>query len=612
MAKKDRIRVVAYARVSTMAQVNDGNSLTNQQSYFKRVLDKDNRYSLVTLPSNHDGIYADKGISGTKLRRPAFEEMLKDAGLKPIISARTDKETDNYEIVSKPKFDMIFVKDTTRFARNVSVDTLLKTLQGNNVAVYFLDIDKRTDSNADMTYIQLFLSIGERESRDRSTKTKFGHTEAHRRGDIAMGGKMYGYTYIHKSKQDLYNTGILQIDDKEAKLVRLVFDMYTEKGFGDFRICQELFNLGYLNRQGKKFTTNSIARMLKNEKYIGVNDAGKYDYGPDIFHKKITDVDYNDKDRKMARDATEKLKEKGVIRIPAIISVEQFQKAQEIRQAHCDRNKVKRCVYNGITPYARKIKCAKCGEFYIANSRKKAPDGTPIRRYACKHHTHYNNVDIKQCNNPTVKESELDALLNSPYYYEKKLSGYEEVLGAGEGCIAILQEAMKTPDKSSLKLVTDRLAELQQRRERLLDLYENSVFDKEELDNRTKELESEIRILEKKKDILEKPANEIKDLIATIKQLMDDAEAEESKLKATIKTGKLSYMDIRKNLRDVNYITVGEHGELSIVFNSVTELNKVADYIDRLSEPFIKVDKKKVSKKQFKERLYRIIDKANR
>ena len=94
--EENRIRVVAYARVSTETERQQG-SFESQKSYYYE-----------KISNNPDwifkGIYADEGISGTTSEdRTGFRNMIRDAKLK--------------------KFDLILTKSISWFARN-TVDTL--------------------------------------------------------------------------------------------------------------------------------------------------------------------------------------------------------------------------------------------------------------------------------------------------------------------------------------------------------------------------------------------------------------------------------------------------------------------------------------------------------
>ena len=86
----EKKRAAAYCRVSTEKE-DQVNSLLAQQEYFQTHMNE-NGYEMVE-------IYADEGITGTKKRnRKEFQRMLKDA--------------------QRGRFDVLFVKDVSRFARN--------------------------------------------------------------------------------------------------------------------------------------------------------------------------------------------------------------------------------------------------------------------------------------------------------------------------------------------------------------------------------------------------------------------------------------------------------------------------------------------------------------
>ena len=107
-----RKRGAAYCRVSTDKE-DQQNSLETQRTYFREHMER-NGYEMVQ-------IYADEGITGTKKRnRKAFLQMLEDAG--------------------EEKFDVLFVKDVARFARN-TLDSLesVRFLKKHNVDIVFVN-----------------------------------------------------------------------------------------------------------------------------------------------------------------------------------------------------------------------------------------------------------------------------------------------------------------------------------------------------------------------------------------------------------------------------------------------------------------------------------------
>lgn len=596
---KKKKRVVAYARVSTNKN-DQKNSFEAQQSYFQRELSKSDDYTLVILPTNNNGIYADRGWSGTKLVRPEFDKMLQDAGLKRVTSEETGKVTDKYEIVAEPKFDVIFVKDTTRFARTTSADDILKTLRKNHVIVHFLDIGRTTESLSDITAIQIFLSLGESESSRKSESVKFGYKEGARKGNIYMGGSIIGYDYIKKDNKRPYETNIL-VANKDAELVRLVFDLYTEKGLGHQQICKELVRKdengkyiynngkGWFNSKGNQYTRSTISRMLENEKYIGVNTAGRYTYG-DLFAKKQVEIDYNDEVRVKAREATQKLADDGLVqRIEPIIKREQFKKAQEIREKH--RKKFNNnCTYHGITSFARKIKCGRCGAWYTAQSRKYSPLAKKyIRYYACSHRFTYDEANgIPKCNNPSIREDTLDKLLNSSYYYENRLNSIEEIQGASVICLEALENAIVTDNDAQVKDLDVKIGELTEEKNRLIPLFAKGIYSEEQLEQTTNDYNAQIKELTVKRNQLAKSNDEIRDDIKLVNEIIETANKEEAEVRKALTTGNFPERTQKEQLKDVEYISIDIYGNATIIFKSLKEIEENIEYIDSIRLSYLK------------------------
>jgi len=92
-------KVCAYARVSTDHD-KQGESLENQMTYYENLISLNPEYEYV-------GIFADRGITGTKDNRPEFQRML--------------------GLCREGKIDLILTKSISRFARNTVV--MLETVR---------------------------------------------------------------------------------------------------------------------------------------------------------------------------------------------------------------------------------------------------------------------------------------------------------------------------------------------------------------------------------------------------------------------------------------------------------------------------------------------------
>lgn len=241
--------MVIYTRVSTNKE-EQKLSLEIQEEYYKD-------YAKKNLNILHH-IYFDQGLSGTNARRPQFKQMLYDAGLDYI---KNDSGSDQFNKSSRtPKFELIVVKDVSRFARNtVQGLDIVNNLRAKGVEVMFENAGISSfDSNADFVLPILF-SMAENESRNTSKKVSF--------------------TKLYQAKNKIYKPAIvpfgfkraedktLIIDEFEAEVVRWIFGRFTVVGAKT--IAMELNKQGLNTRHNKKFATTTINRMIRNPIYYG-------------------------------------------------------------------------------------------------------------------------------------------------------------------------------------------------------------------------------------------------------------------------------------------------------------------------------------------------------
>lgn len=565
-------RVVAYARVSTNKN-DQANSLENQTTYFKRELEHNTNNRLIKRNIKgfcDNGIYYDKGISGTKLNRPAFDKLLEDAGLKAVIDADTEQKTTTYKIIDKPQFDIIYVKDTSRFARNIEVVSLLRVLKANNVFVNFLDIGKTTESDSDFQVIEIFLTLAENESADRSRKVYFGYKEGIKQGKIYFGGKMIGYDYIAEENK-------LVINKKEAVIVRRVFDLYTEEGLGQYRICNQLYDEGYLNSNGKRYGRSTIKRMLQNEKYCGITNSGRY-HKTDLFTGKKVELPYDDPLRIEARKAQQELLNQGIVKIEPIISVEQFKKAQEINAKNSEQYKLTK-EWHGTTDYAKKVICGCCGAFYRAQGRKYYEKYKKvICVYTCK-----NRVDShisNRCKNPSIKEPVLDEALNSRYYYENRLISIDELLFKGDWYIEILSNAINQDNANEVNALNIKIEELKEKRKKLIELYTDGNFDKSDLDAFNNKYTDEINDYTNRIQFLSQGNEAIVKKINEIKDWMNIAKNEKIEIEKILISKKYPKKNRKDLLREVEKIVIDIDGNPNIIFKGINTIDTFINNMD--------------------------------
>ena len=289
-----KLKVAAYARISRDKDDLE-NSLENQIRYYTTLIGENQNWVF-------SGIYADDGISGGQIKkRNQFQLMISKAF--------------NNEI------DVILVKSISRFARNV-IDLLsvIQELRDANVEVYFEKENISTLDTSSDTYLSMYAKFAEEELISMSKNVSWSIQNKMKRGLFYLdAAKLYGYMFDE-------NRNII-INEKEAKWIRVIFQMYLE-GANTAMIAD------YLERNNVKTLTkmdrwspSSIRRIIRNEKYCGdVLLQKTYSESP-LSKRRV--INHGEKEKYLVEDA-----------IPAIVSKSIWKRCQEIMDEKADKYKI--------------------------------------------------------------------------------------------------------------------------------------------------------------------------------------------------------------------------------------------------------------------------------
>lgn len=237
-----QLRVAAYCRVSTK-QEEQLNSYEAQVNHYTERIQQEPKWTLV-------GIYADKGITGTSVKkRDEFNKMIRKC--------------------KQGKIDMIITKSIARFSRN-TVDCLTHTrmLKDLGVDVYFEEQGiHSTDPGAEF-YITIYGSIAQSESENISANVKWGKAQSARDGKVSFHYKNFlGY----RKGED----GQPEIDPEQAEIVRRIYKRFLA-GDSLVTIADDLNTDGIATPSGTgEWRRGRIASILTNEKYKGDAVIGK-------------------------------------------------------------------------------------------------------------------------------------------------------------------------------------------------------------------------------------------------------------------------------------------------------------------------------------------------
>jgi len=345
-------RVAAYARVSTSSEEQEG-SYEAQINYYTKYIKERPEWELVD-------IYTDEGISGTSTKnREGFKRMIADA--------------------LAGKIDMIITKSCSRFARNtVTTLSTIRELKEKGVDVFFEKENiHSTDSKGELL-LTIMSSLAQDESRNISENIKWGHRQRFSQGQVYLHYK--NFLGFEKGPN-----GRPQIVEKEARVIRLIYDMYL-KGCTTGYIAKYLTDSGYKTATGKnKWGNESVKRILSNEKYYGACLSQKT-YVADYLTKK-TKINHGELQQYYVEKSH-----------PAIVSKEIFDLVQEKMAG--DRGRI-----SYVNFLSGKLYCAECGgnfgiKVWHSNDKYRRIIWRCNRKYGKRtekcHTPHITEEDVKQ------------------------------------------------------------------------------------------------------------------------------------------------------------------------------------------------------------------------
>ncbi|GGG19752.1 recombinase family protein [Paenibacillus aceti] len=457
------MKVTFYARVSSDSE-EQKKSIQSQISYFNDYIER-NGYERVEEGIFYrkdgtceltEGYYVDEGYSGAKSyrHRKAFQEMMKDA--------------------KQRKFEMLFVKDIKRFGRNVR-ETLecIAELKKNNIGVYFDDIQANTLKKDDEFKINMFAALAEQESTSKSSSVHFGKMQGFKKGKWG-GKKPYGYNI---------KEGKLVIKDEEAKIVKIIFDLYINQGMGLRSIAMKLNEQGIPTQSGKNVWDQSlISKLLSNKVYTGEirnHRTRKTDINLNIIEKVppekqiivqdesiriIDDELFNrvqiEKDKRLKMHGNFNLKKTLVIH-------------EDGSEEFVSKNTLKRSDtrYSNKHIFSNLLKCGNCG-----GSLRRKVQNNPTKTYIlwfCRNNDQFGKYKCSERNLQHEQElleniqEEIRAYKDLNIIWERYFSYY------------LYLKYETTESDESISELNEGLKKLENRRQQILDLYLEGKIEKE-------------------------------------------------------------------------------------------------------------------------------------
>ena len=243
-------RVICLYRVSTVGQV-DHDDIPMQKLACREYAATHPDWEIVDEIS-------EKGISGYKVStnaRDAIVELKKRAVLH--------------------QFDVLLVFMFDRLGRrDDETPFVVQWFAQQGIEVWSTrEGEQRFDTHVDklMNYIRFWQASGESEKTAIRVKTK--HAQMVQDGQYRGGLIPYGYKLEYMGRTNKKNAPVrdLVIDEQEAAIVRQIFSLLTDKGYGTNRVAQYLNEHGIKTKRGTTlWRGTSIRALIENPLYIGV------------------------------------------------------------------------------------------------------------------------------------------------------------------------------------------------------------------------------------------------------------------------------------------------------------------------------------------------------
>lgn len=382
------LRVTYYARVSSESD-EQLNSLDNQIAYYEDLIRRNRAWTYV--PG-----YVDEGLSGISTKkRKHFNEMIADA--------------------KEGAFDLIITKEISRFARN-TLDSLQYTreLLGWGVGVFFQNDNINTlDEDAELR-LTIMSSIAQDELRKLSSRVKFGHQQAIKSNVVLGNSRIFGYKKDEKR---------LVIDESQAPMVRDLFRLYATGEYSMKQLETLFYEQGYRNYNGNKIAHTTMSGIISNPKYKGYYVGNKVRI-VDMFTKKQKFLP--PEEWVMFKDETGEI-------VPAIVSEELWDKANEVLTRRSEDVKNRQGICNHANLLTGKLYCAHCGAAYYRRESK-SKDGTVNSKWVCSGKI---NNGADSCPSFPIYEDEIKPILFEVFSetrvdVEALLASYEEMFRSME------------------------------------------------------------------------------------------------------------------------------------------------------------------------------------
>jgi site-specific DNA recombinase len=399
-------------------------------------------------------VFQDEGYSGAILVRPGLEA-LRDLAAEGQIAAA-----------------LVYSPD--RLSRKYAYQILLsEELSRCGVELIFLKAPAGATPE-DQLLVQFQGMIAEYERAQIAERCRRGKKHMAQQGGVnVLSGAPFGYRYVRKSDT---SAAYYEVVEAEAKVVRMVFEIYTQQRLSINAIARLLNERQIATRTGKgRWERSTVWGMLRNPAYRGTACYGKTEQRPRQRvtrplrrRKALPSRDVGGHERPRAEWIE--------IAVPALVSEEMFALAQEQlenNKHHSPRRTIEPTLLQGI------LVCEQCGYGLYRTSTHTSKH--KLNYYRCLGSDGYRRLNGPLCTNRPIRQDYLDEfvwneiirLLDDPRLIQAEIDRRREAAQKADPLRKREEELRREQarvEKSSERLVTayqEGLLTLPQLRQRM-------------------------------------------------------------------------------------------------------------------------------------------------
>lgn len=427
-------------------------------------------------------VYTDKGYSGKNIDRPAFRELLRD--------------------IEAGKINRVIVYRLDRISRSVlDFANLIEVFQRNRVE--FVSTMEKFDTGVPVgkAMLMIVMIFAQLERETIQQRVIDAYSSRSKRG-FYMGGRVpFGFD-LRETQIDGIRTKMYEPIEYEAKIVRLIFSLYSEPQASLGDVMRYLETQGIKKRDGKPFNRSRLRDLIINPVYVKA-DYKLYDFfksqGADIANAPEDFIGINgaylysgdNKKRKTVSIAGHTLviaPHKGLVESEIWIKC----------RLKCLNNKsVAKPVKAKATWLAGKIKCANCG-YALTAKIYKCKTKSDNRYYLCN-----NKYNGGSCTFSSLNADIVDKIVFKEM--RKKSAEFKTLYKQRrEGCnlqieklkirieaidkeISLLLDKITAANETVMQYINNRVASLEDEKE---ELYAEIARLDNECGNNTEEISS--------------------------------------------------------------------------------------------------------------------------